>query len=158
MLVGEQPGDHEDLVGRPFMGPAGKLLRNLIKELGISSDQIYVTNAVKHFKWTRSGKRRLHQRPNSTEIEACHPWLEQEISLVSPKVILCLGATAVRSVLQKTLPIGENRRKSFQVDEILVLVTWHPSSALRVRDAAEREERLKQIKADLLRAWKRAKQ
>ena len=135
MFVGEQPGDYEDVAGRPFVGPAGKLLDEALEEAGIDRRQVYVTNVVKHFKWTPAGKRRLHAKPNAREISACRPWLEAEIATVKPKVLVCLGATAAQTLL------GRNFRVSRQRGEFVpstlaphVLATVHPSSLLRAPD------------------------
>jgi DNA polymerase len=152
MLVGEQPGDSEDRDGHPFTGPAGKLLDKILGELEIPRAQVYVTNAVKHFKWTRSGKRRLHQKPNAQEIAACHHWLEAELKVIQPRVIICLGATAARSVLGRPMSIASARGKILKVNDRQVLLTYHPSAILRAKD--NRDELRRQLKADLKRAWK----
>lgn len=112
MLVGEQPGSEEDLSGQPFVGPAGKLLEKALEKAGLQGASLYVTNAVKHFKWKPRGKRRLHQKPNLTEIEACFPWLEAEIDAIRPKSIVCLGATAARSVLGRSVPVSDGPERS----------------------------------------------
>ncbi len=153
MLVGEQPGNQEDLRGQPFVGPSGKIIDDLCDELGIDRADVYVTNAVKHFKWHARGKIRLHQKPDLSEIAACHPWLEAEINSVQPRIILCLGATAARAVLGKTTAIGASRGKSFEASGAKVLVTWHPSAILRSPELKSREEKLKDLKADLKAAW-----
>jgi DNA polymerase len=131
MLVGEQPGDREDLEGRPFVGPAGRVLWSCIDDAGIAPGDVYVTNAVKHFKFEMRGKRRLHKRPNSAEIEACHPWVEAELLALGPSVVVLLGATAARSVLGRTTSIAEGRREVFDVHGLPALVTYHPSAVLR---------------------------
>ncbi len=137
MLVGEQPGDQEDLVGRPFVGPAGQLLDRALAAAGIDRGEVYVTNAVKHFKYELRGKRRLHKKPAELEIAACHPWYESEVATVRPHLIVALGATAVRTVLGRALPILANRGRliaqtSEGVSTAPVLVTVHPSYLLRV--------------------------
>ena len=140
MLVGEQPGDQEDVAGKPFVGPAGRILDQGLEEAGIDRRQAYVTNVVKHFKWEPRGKRRIHQKPNWSEMAACRPWLDAEIEVVEPDVIVCLGATAAQAL------IGRDFRVSRQRGEIVesplaryVLATVHPSSILRQRDEASRE-------------------
>lgn len=141
MLVGEQPGDREDQAGRPFVGPAGALLNGALEEAGIVREAVYVTNTVKHFKWEPRGKRRIHKKPNAAEVAACRPWLEAEIKLIQPKIIVCLGATAAQALL------GKEFRVSRQRGELLpspfggrILATVHPSSLLRIEDEAERRE------------------
>src|ERR671939_95596 len=109
MLVGEQPGDYEDVAGKPFVGPAGKIMDRALEEAGIDRKQVYVTNAVKHFKWEPRGKRRIHQKPNAREVAACRPWLQAEISTVRPKVIVCLGATAAQSLLGNQFRVSKQR-------------------------------------------------
>ena len=136
MLVGEQPGDQEDVVGRPFVGPAGQLLTRALAAAGIPRDRIYITNAVKHFKFEVRGKRRMHKKPVDAEIVACHDWLEREIELVAPRLIVAMGATAVRSVLGRAAPIMANRGKVTEFAEfrqgVSLLITVHPSFLLRV--------------------------
>jgi DNA polymerase len=137
MLVGEQPGDQEDLVGRPFVGPAGQLLDRALSAAGIDRGEVYVTNAVKHFKYELRGKRRLHKKPAELEIAACHVWYESEVATVQPALIVAMGATAVRAVLGRALPILANRGTLLQPPNELapstrVLVTVHPSYLLRV--------------------------
>ncbi|MBI3804625.1 MAG: UdgX family uracil-DNA binding protein [Nitrospirae bacterium] len=150
MLVGEQPGDKEDQAGRPFVGPAGGLLNGALEEAGIVRDEVYVTNAVKHFKWEPRGKRRIHKKPNAAEITACRPWLEAEIKLIQPKIIVCLGATAAQALL------GKDFRVTRQRGELLpspfggqILATVHPSSLLRIEDEAERREARARFVEDL---------
>jgi uracil-DNA glycosylase family protein len=109
MLVGEQPGDKEDLAGRPFVGPAGRILDQALEEAGIDRTNVYVTNAVKHFKWEPRGKRRLHKRPDAVEVAACRPWLDKEIELVKPRVVVCLGATAAQSLLGRSFKVTKQR-------------------------------------------------
>lgn len=134
MLVGEQPGDVEDLKGRPFVGPAGQLLDRALAEAGIDRTAVYVTNAVKHFKFVPRGKRRIHQKPNSMEIQACKPWLEQELGLVEPTLVVALGATAAQSLFGRAVPIGKSRGRLIDLDGRKALVTVHPSYLLRLPD------------------------
>jgi uracil-DNA glycosylase family protein len=150
MLVGEQPGDKEDLSGRPFVGPAGALLDRALEEAGIDRSLVYVTNVVKHFKWEPRGKRRIHKKPNAMEIRACRPWLEAEISTIKPTAIICLGSTAAQAV------IGPKFKVSFQratfVDSHLaplVTATVHPSSILRAPSDEARHEEMAMFVADL---------
>ena len=140
MLVGEQPGDYEDRQGKPFVGPAGRLLDKALDEAGIDRSSVYVTNAVKHFKWEPRGKRRIHQKPNAREVSACKPWLEAEISAVKPKVIVALGATAAQSLLGSQFRVS--RQRGQLVSSPLapnVMATVHPSSILRAQDDETRE-------------------
>lgn len=146
MLVGEQPGDREDPEGRPFVGPAGRLLADAVDAAGIPREQVYVTNAVKHFRFERRGRRRIHEKPAVAHIVACRPWLEAEFEAVGPGVIVALGATAARAVLGRTVRIGEVRGRVLPPDvaggasvfTVPVLVTTHPSALLRIEDAADR--------------------
>ena len=150
MLVGEQPGDKEDLAGRPFVGPAGRILDQALKEAGIDRDGVYITNAVKHFKWERRGKRRLHKRPEAAEIAACRPWLDQEIELVRPRVVVCLGATAAQALLGRTFKVTKQRGELFaQPEGHVITATVHPSSILRATDPAARESELAAFTDDL---------
>jgi DNA polymerase len=144
LLVGEQPGDVEDKRGLPFVGPAGAVLWSCLEEAGVDRDELFATNAVKHFKHEVRGKRRLHKRPATAEIEACHPWLEAEIAAVRPDVIVALGAVAARSLLGRTVPIAASRTRAFEVDGIPVHVTYHPSAVLRA------DERAAEIRAALV--------
>jgi uracil-DNA glycosylase family protein len=141
MLVGEQPGDNEDLAGKPFVGPAGAVLDRGLAEAGIARDKAYVTNAVKHFKFARRGKIRLHQKPDTSEIKACNQWLARERTIVRPVLVIALGATAARAIFGKTMPIGPNRGRVFDLDDgAKALITVHPSYLLRVQeDDKERE-------------------
>jgi uracil-DNA glycosylase family protein len=149
MLVGEQPGDKEDIAGRPFVGPAGGILNRALVEAGIAREKTYVTNAVKHFKFVRRGKLRLHQKPDIAEIKACHPWLARERDMVRPALIVALGATAARSVFAKPMPIGRNRGRILDFDAgAKAMITVHPSYLLRVEDA-EREREFDLFVADL---------
>ena len=153
VLVGEQPGDKEDVAGVPFVGPAGTVLDRALAEVHIDRRKCYVTNAVKHFKWRAAGKRRIHQKPSAREIEACRPWLEAEIHGVSPKVLICMGATAVRSIFRRELPILKNR--GLWLSSPLcpkTLVTAHPSSVLRAPDPAQRNQEYEKLVADLAKA------
>ncbi|HUP96695.1 MAG TPA: UdgX family uracil-DNA binding protein, partial [Usitatibacter sp.] len=138
MLVGEQPGDEEDLKGRPFVGPAGKVLERALVEAGIARDSIYVTNAVKHFKWEPRGKRRLHKTPAQREIEACHLWLERELADVKPGVIVAMGATAAFALTGEKLSIAKLRTMEMRhASGARLIVTYHPSAILRGEDRAE---------------------
>jgi uracil-DNA glycosylase family protein len=150
MLVGEQPGDQEDLAGRPFVGPAGKLLDRVLDAVGIDRSTVYVTNVVKHFKWEPRGKRRIHKKPNSSEISACRPWLDTEIQLVKPRAIVCLGATAAQSLLGKAFKVTTGRGK-FVPSPLapLVMATVHPSSLLRAPDEESRRREMARFTADL---------
>src|SRR6188474_1201626 len=150
VFVGEQPGQEEDLSGRPFVGPAGKLLDKALAEAGIDRAEVYVTNVVKHFKWEPRGKRRLHQKPNAREMAACRPWLDAELELLKPDVLVCLGATAAQSLLGKDFRVSKQRGKV--VESTLakhVLATVHPSSILRSPDAETRRREWKLFLADL---------
>jgi uracil-DNA glycosylase len=139
VLVGEQPGDAEDRAGRPFVGPAGRLLDRALEQAGIDRRKVYVTNAVKHFKWTRRGKVRLHKKPNAEEIRACRPWLDAELQVVQPRVLVCLGATAAQALLGSTFRVSRQRGEFVESDLApLVLATVHPSSVLRAPDDASR--------------------
>jgi uracil-DNA glycosylase family protein len=151
MLVGEQPGDAEDRVGRPFVGPAGAVLNELLSEAGINRAGVYVTNAVKHFKWEPRGKRRLHRRPSVGEIRACHDWLTQEIAAVLPRVIVALGATAARSLLQRVQTIDSLRQEvSRHSSGAWIYVTYHPSALLRAQADSTRLRGI--VLSDLRRA------
>jgi uracil-DNA glycosylase family protein len=136
VLVGEQPGDQEDRQGAPFVGPAGRVLWRCIAEAGLDRDDVYVTNAVKHFKHTDRGKRRLHKKPNTAEIEACHPWIEAELRTVRARAIVALGTTAARSLLGSNVAIGGSRGVRFDLGGRPVCVTYHPSAVLRADDRA----------------------
>jgi DNA polymerase len=150
MLVGEQPGDHEDLEGKPFVGPAGRLLDRALQDAGIDRSEVYVTNVVKHFKWVARGKRRIHKKPNLQEITACRPWLEAEIEVVGPQALVCLGATAAQALLGRDFRVTRDRGRF--VDSSLaplVTATIHPSSILRAPDEATRRDELQAFTADL---------
>ena len=143
MLVGETPGDAEGREGRPFVGPAGRLLDRAIEAAGIDRQLVYLTNVVKHFKWEPRGKRRLHSKPNAAEIPACRPWLERELALVRPSVLVCLGATAGHAILGATFRVSAQRGQWLSSEWAPnVLATAHPSSVLRMASEAERKSRL----------------
>lgn len=157
MLVGEQPGDREDKEGRPFVGPAGKLLDDVLDEAGLDRDNVYVTNAVKHFKWEAAerGERRIHKKPNAGEIRACRPWLDAEIRVVSPALVVCLGATAAQALLGRAFRITKDRGKPVQIaDGPMAFATTHPSAVLRVPDSAGRARARREMVADLAAAAK----
>jgi uracil-DNA glycosylase family protein len=153
MLVGEQPGDREDRAGEPFVGPAGGVLEKALAEAGIDRDDVYVTNAVKHFKWKAGrGKRRLHQRPNAEEISACRPWLDGELTVVRPRVLVCLGATAAKALLGSSVRVGRDRGRLVKSDLApRVTVTAHPASVLRIPEEGERRHARAELVADLRR-------
>jgi uracil-DNA glycosylase len=150
VFVGEQPGDQEDLAGRPFVGPAGRVLDEGLAAAGIDRSQVYVTNAVKHFKWEPRGKRRIHQKPNWAEMTACRPWLEAELAVVKPDVLVCLGATAAQSLLGRQFRVTKMR--GVPVESELapnVVATVHPSSILRAPDEGARQEAMWDFTRDL---------
>jgi DNA polymerase len=150
MLVGEQPGDKEDLAGRPFVGPAGRLLDQALADAGIDRSQAYVTNVVKHFKFTQRGKARIHQKPNAAEVAACRPWLEAELDLVKPEVVVLLGATAAQALLGRQFRVTQQRGQLVDwTYEPLVLATVHPSSLLRAPEGADRQALMAGFVADL---------
>ena len=154
MFVGEQPGDHEDRAGHPFVGPAGALLDEVLQELGIPREEVYVTNAVKHFKFQQRGKRRIHMKPYGSEIAACRPWLEKEVEAVQPEVIVALGATAAQSVASRAVKVTKERGQWIDSEfDASVLATWHPSAILRSIDANSRAIKRDQLKSDLKKAW-----
>src|SRR5437016_417757 len=156
MLVGEQPGDYEDVAGKPFVGPAGKIMDQALEEAGIDRKAVYVTNAVKHFKWEPRGKRRIHQKPNSREIAACRPWLEAELRLVKPKLLVCLGATAAQAVFGPSFRVTRERGKVLSSKLApRALATVHPSSLLRQPDEESRKREYEKFVVDL-RAARRA--
>jgi uracil-DNA glycosylase len=155
IFIGEQPGNDEDRQGRPFVGPAGKLLDKALVEAGIKRDEVYVTNAVKHFKWEPKGKRRIHKKPNARELAACRPWLDAELDLLKPKVLVCLGATAAQALLGKDFRVSKQRGKLVQSNLAPnVMATVHPSSILRVPDDETRREEMKRFTADLRKVAK----
>jgi DNA polymerase len=150
MLVGEAPGDREDREGEPFVGPAGRILRQALEAAAIEIGSTYVTNAVKHFKWKPRGKRRLHQTPRAGEIEACRPWLEAEVAVVKPRGLVALGATAARSTFGPKVKVTKDRGRLLECDLApLAIVTVHPSAVLRLRDHDEREQGLAAMVEDL---------
>jgi len=150
LFVGEQPGNDEDLEGEPFVGPAGKLLDKALEEAGIDRQKAYVTNVVKHFKWEPRGKRRIHKKPNAREITACRPWLEAEIEIVKPKVIVCLGATAAQALLGSQFRVSKDRGKFIEADLApYIIATIHPSAILRAPDDETRHEQKRRFIDDL---------
>jgi DNA polymerase len=150
MLVGEQPGDAEDLAGHPFVGPAGRLLDKALAEADIDRRLVYLTNVVKHFKWEPRGKRRIHAKPNAAEIAACRPWLETEIALVKPRVLVCLGATAAQALLGKSFKVSKQRGEFVpSALALLVTATVHPSSILRAPDDESRRAEFQRLVLDL---------
>jgi uracil-DNA glycosylase len=152
MMVGEQPGDAEDLAGHPFVGPAGKLLDRALEEAGIDRRLVYVTNVVKHFKWEPRGKRRIHKKPNASEIAACRPWLDAEIELVKPRAIVCLGATAAQALLGRQFRLTAHRGDFIPSSLApLLTATVHPSSILRAPDDEARRRERAAFAADLQR-------
>jgi uracil-DNA glycosylase family protein len=150
MLIGEQPGDHEDLAGHPFVGPAGRILDRALEEAGIDRRSVYVTNVVKHFKWEPRGKRRIHKKPRAAEIAACHPWIESEIALVKPRAIVCLGATAAQALLGAGFKVSERRGQRLASPLApIVMATVHPSSLLRAPDDETRRRETRRFVEDL---------
>lgn len=150
MFVGEQPGDKEDLSGRPFVGPAGALLDRALEDAGIDRSEVYVTNAVKHFKWEPRGKRRIHKKPNAMEIAACRPWLDSEVAVVKPDVIVCLGATAAQALLGRTFKVTQRRGELIATEfGRAIVATVHPSSILRAPDEEQRREEYRKFVEDL---------
>jgi uracil-DNA glycosylase len=150
MFVGEQPGDQEDRQGRPFVGPAGRLLNKALAEAGIPRDEVYVTNAVKHFKWIWRGKRRLHQKPSIRQVMACRPWLEAELEVVRPKIVVCLGATAAQSVLARPVLITKARGKFIESDsDRIIFITIHPSAIYRHREKEEQEKEYRRFVSEM---------
>jgi len=152
MLVGEQPGDQEDLAGRPFVGPAGRLLDEALAEAGIDRDEVYVTNVVKHFKWTPAerGKRRIHKKPRYSEIHACRPWLDAELEAVKPKILVCLGATAAQALFGRDFSVTRQRGELIETELApLATATVHPSSILRAPDSAARQQQMRGLVDDL---------
>jgi uracil-DNA glycosylase family protein len=157
MLVGEQPGDHEDVAGKPFVGPAGKIMDRALQEAGIDREKVYVTNVVKHFKWEPRGKRRIHKKPNSREIAACRPWLEGESRFVKPQLVVCLGATAAQTIFGPSFRVTRERGKVLSSTFApKVVATVHPSSLLRQPDENSREREYAHFVADLRMAWRAA--
>ena len=155
MLVGEQPGDYEDVAGKPFVGPAGKIMDRALEEAGIDRKEVYVTNTVKHFKWEPRGKRRIHKKPNSREIAACRPWLEAELRLVKPKLVVCLGATAAQAIFGPPFRVTRERGKVLSSGFApKVIATIHPSSLLRQPDEESRQREYARFVVDLRAALK----
>jgi uracil-DNA glycosylase len=150
MLVGEQPGDVEDRRGHVFVGPAGAVLWRCVAEAGLDRDEVYTTNAVKHFKHEVRGKRRIHKKPSTAEIDACHPWLDAELRVVGAPVVVALGAVAARSLTGRALPIAASRATSFELGDRTLLVTYHPSAVLRA------DERAAEVRAALVEDLRRA--
>ncbi|HEY3913375.1 MAG TPA: UdgX family uracil-DNA binding protein [Verrucomicrobiae bacterium] len=150
VMVGEQPGNDEDLAGKPFVGPAGKLLDKALQEAGIDRKKVYVTNVVKHFKWEPKGKRRLHKKPNAREIAACRQWLDAELAILKPRLVVCLGATAAQALLGKDFKVSQQRGEMVKSDIAEhVTATVHPSSILRAPDQKSRHAQLKEFVKDL---------
>jgi DNA polymerase len=150
MLVGEQPGDAEDVSGRPFVGPAGQLLARALSEAGIDRRQVYLTNVVKHFKFEPRGKRRIHKKPRASEVEACRPWIDAELALVRPRLVMCLGATAAQALLGRGFKVTEHRGQKLSAQFApIVMATVHPSSILREGDAVQRRAAFKSFVDDL---------
>jgi uracil-DNA glycosylase family protein len=158
MLIGEQPGDKEDLAGLPFVGPAGHVLDRALKDARIDRSAVFVTNAVKHFKHEMRGKRRLHKRPNVSEIDRCRWWQNLERAIVKPAIIVALGATAARSVLGRPVVIGKLRGAPVALDDgATAFVTVHPSALLRIKDESDRHDAYRSFVGDLKAAWKAVK-
>jgi DNA polymerase len=158
ILLGEMPGDEEDKQGQPFVGPAGRLLDETIDEAGLARDDVYITNAVKHFRWEPRGKRRLHKKPSWRQIEACKPWLHAEILVVEPEIIVCLGATAAQTMLGRDFRITKHRGKFFQNEHTAwLMATYHPSAILRAPEREDRHRMRAEFVADLRRAAERLK-
>jgi uracil-DNA glycosylase len=150
MFVGEQPGDKEDLAGKPFVGPAGAVLDKALAAAGINRAEVYVTNVVKHFKWEPRGKRRIHKKPNALEIAACRPWLDAEIAATPPRVVVLLGATAAQAILGKNFKVTQNRGKPIPSDIApYVVATVHPSSILRAQDEESRHREMARFVDDM---------
>jgi DNA polymerase len=150
LFVGEVPGDEEDLQGRPFVGPAGKLLRRVLEEVGLDSQEVYFTNVVKHFKWEPRGKRRLHKKPSAREIATCRPWLDDELALLKPEVLVCLGATAAQALLGRDFRVSQQRGKKVASPLAqFVMATVHPSSILRAPTESDRRLAREQFARDL---------
>ena len=157
VMVGEQPGDQEDLQGQPFVGPAGKLLDKAMDEAGMDRSLVYLTNAVKHFKFEPRGKRRLHKKPNAAEIDACFPWLEAELELIKPEVVVCLGATAAQALLGRAFRLTQHRGEFLAHPRTKsVLATLHPSALLRMPEPERRHEEYKLFVNDLKLARRKA--
>jgi uracil-DNA glycosylase family protein len=157
VLVGEMPGDQEDLQGKPFVGPAGRLLREMLDEANIASEDVYLTNVVKHFRWEERGKRRLHKKPASRHVEACKPWLEAELFVIRPQLIVCLGATAAQALLGKDFRLTQEHGKVFHHPPAqAIAATFHPSAILRAPDETRRREMRTTFVEDIVQAMQRA--
>lgn len=157
MLVGEQPGDQEDRSGRPFVGPAGKVLDRALEAADIDRTEVYITNAVKHFKNERRGKRRIHKKPNTSEIDACRWWLENEFEIFQPRVVVALGSTAARAVMGKAMAIGANRGRLLDLpNDAHALITVHPSYLLRIREERDARREFDLLVKDLQLAQRAA--
>jgi uracil-DNA glycosylase family protein len=152
MLIGETPGNDEDLAGRPFVGPAGKLLRRLLEQAGFGEKELYFTNAVKHFKWQPRGTRRLHVTPSYREVTACRPWLLRELEIVKPRIVVCLGATAAQTLLGREFRVTQHRGEVISMVGYLLLPTLHPAAVLRMPTPAARQQAESDLLADLARA------
>ena len=158
VFVGEQPGDQEDRQGHPFVGPAGRLLDKALAEARIPREQVYVTNAVKHFKWIWRGKRRLHQKPAIRQVMACRPWLEAELGVVGPKIVVCMGATAAQSVLSKPVLITKARGKFIESDsDRSIFITIHPSAIYRHREKEEQEKEYRRFVSEIKQVQRKLK-
>ena len=156
MLVGEQPGDREDVEGRPFVGPAGQLLDRALETAGIDRRKVYVTNVVKHFNWEPKGKRRIHKKPAAEHIRACRPWLEAELRVVKPRVLVCLGATAAQAIVGRDFRLSRHRGEFVETDlDPMVTATVHPSSILRAPDEGTRHQEMAAFVADLAEVGRR---
>jgi uracil-DNA glycosylase family protein len=156
ILVGEMPGDQEDLQGKPFVGPAGHLLNEALASANLAREDVYVTNVVKHFRWTPRGKRRMHKTPAARHVEACKPWLQAEILVIEPQVIVCLGATAAKALLGGQFRVSRQRGQFVEMAEGLpLLATHHPAAVLRAPRAADRENKRNELIADLVRVAER---
>ena len=153
MLVGEQPGDKEDLAGKPFVGPAGRLLDQALADAGVDRKQAFITNAVKHFKHEMRGKRRLHKRPNAHEVDRCRWWIERELAIVRPEMVVAMGATAARSLFLRPMTIGTNRGRALHLEDgTRAVITIHPSALLRIEEPADKEREYRAFVADLRQA------
>jgi|tagenome__1003787_1003787.scaffolds.fasta_scaffold20908634_3 uracil-DNA glycosylase family protein len=155
ILLGEVPGDEEDKQGHPFVGPAGRLLDETLETVGLDRDAVYVTNAVKHFRWEPRGKRRLHKKPTARQIEACRPWLNAEILVLKPRIIVCLGATAAQAMLGPTFRITKQRGKFVRGESAWITATYHPSAILRAPDREDRERKRSEFVDDLRQVARR---
>jgi uracil-DNA glycosylase len=156
MFVGEMPGDREDRIGKPFVGPAGGLFDKAIEAAGIQRDAIYVTNAVKHFQWEERGKRRIHKKPTWRQVQACKPWLNAEIAAIDPKMIVCLGATAAQALLGSSFRISRERGRFLRITGMPpIMATYHPAAILRAPKKEDADRMLQEFQADLIQAFKK---